>query len=396
MRLTYTTPPLAGAPTALHTGMDLHRFYALHWAGLSIALAAGFLIFGWRAVGAVLVVLVSARISAAIWRRIGRRGWQLRYSHVVYLAGVLAAALPAQLMAWRLPWQGGSNGIFLILPAAALLLVILCWLFGGAGSSRVHPVALVMLVLAILFPNLLIARTVLAPGRLFFGDVLDAGAPVGLVWGQPWTALGDNAQHPAVYMTPAGPELSAYTRGLGQPQGTMTLGDLLRDQLMPLEDLIVGGQPTAIGFASAAFIIVGGLVLMYNSVVDYRIPLLVVLSAYAVFLFLPVPVVIQGNTATLRWLAMRDAGVGWEMGVTFANYELFAGPLLFVAFFMATWPGCRPMYRRGRAIYAIILGGLAGVIQLYMDVTFAGYLALVLASLLTPVLDWWMRPRALV
>jgi Na+-translocating ferredoxin:NAD+ oxidoreductase RnfD subunit len=377
--------------------MDLSLYYALHWAGISFPLAAGLLVFGWRAMGMLAVMLGCAWAAGAVWRRIGRRGAQIHYSHLLYLAALLAAALPAQLLAWRLPGQAGSNGIGLLLPGAALLLVMACWLFGGTGSNRVHPVALTILVLCMLFPALLVPRSVLKPSRLFFGDVLDAGSAIGLVWGQPWTDLPDNSSHAAVYAWPAESQLIGYTRGTEQPtMSSMSLGDLLRDRLAPLEDLVVAGQPAPIGSASAIFVIVGGLMLMYNGVIDYRIPLLVVAAAYAAFIFLPVPVSIQSSSVTWRWLAMRDPHVGWEMGLTFANYELLAGPLLLVAFFMATWPACRPMYRRGRAIYAITLGLLAAALQLYLDVGYGAYLALMLASLLTPVLDTWMRPRALV
>jgi Na+-translocating ferredoxin:NAD+ oxidoreductase RnfD subunit len=73
-----------------------------------------------------------------------------------------------------------------------------------------------------------------------------------------------------------------------------------------------------------------------------------------------------------------------------------ASPLLFVACFMATAPGVRPMTRRARALYAILVGILAAVAQLYLSVSFGPYVALVIASPLTPVLDRWLRPRPLV
>jgi Na+-translocating ferredoxin:NAD+ oxidoreductase RnfD subunit len=54
------------------------------------------------------------------------------------------------------------------------------------------------------------------------------------------------------------------------------------------------------------------------------------------------------------------------------------------------------MTRRARAIYAILVGIIAAVAQLYLSVSFGPYLALVLASPLTPLLDRWVRPRPLV
>ena len=67
-------------------------------------------------------------------------------------------------------------------------------------------------------------------------------------------------------------------------------------------------------------------------------------------LVLPVPVVIRENGPEWRWLVWREHGVGWPLGLTLANYELMAGPLLFVAFFLATAPTVRPLTRRARTI----------------------------------------------
>jgi hypothetical protein len=47
-------------------------------------------------------------------------------------------------------------------------------------------------------------------------------------------------------------------------------------------------------------------------------------------------------------------------------------------------------------VYAIVVGILAAVAQLYLSVSFGPYVALVLASPLTPLLDRWARPRPLV
>jgi len=97
-----------------------------------------------------------------------------------------------------------------------------------------------------------------------------------------------------------------------------------------------------------------------------------------------------------RWAVGHVRGIGWSMGGTFANYEILAAPLLFTAFFLATSPSTRPMTRRGRVIYSVMIGVLAAVFQLYVSVAFGSYLALMSASLLTPTRDKWLRPRPLV
>ena len=93
---------------------------------------------------------------------------------------------------------------------------------------------------------------------------------------------------------------------------------------------------------------------------------------------------------------MRLPDVGWPLGLTLVSYELMAGPLVFTAFFLATSSAVRPISRRGRAIYAALIGLLTGVFQLYVSVAAGPYLALLTASLVAPALDKLFHPRTLV
>jgi Na+-translocating ferredoxin:NAD+ oxidoreductase RnfD subunit len=171
---------------------------------------------------------------------------------------------------------------------------------------------------------------------------------------------------------------------------------LIRDRMPPLENLIVGGQSSTIGNASAIAIIAGGLFLLYQGLIDFRIPLLGTLSAMAAMLTLPIPIYITEAAAQWRWFAFRPHYLGWPTALTFVNYEVFASPLLFTLFFLATAPGLRPITRRGRAIFAILLGILSAVFQLYASVMIGPYIALLATVLLTPTLDRAIRPRTLV
>jgi Na+-translocating ferredoxin:NAD+ oxidoreductase RnfD subunit len=82
--------------------------------------------------------------------------------------------------------------------------------------------------------------------------------------------------------------------------------------------------------------------------------------------------------------------------LTFVHYELLAGPTLFMALFLATWPSIRPIERGARALYAALIGILAAMFQLYASVSYGPYMALLIASLLTPWFDKWLRPKPLV
>jgi electron transport complex protein RnfD len=398
VRLTYITPELStAAPTVLHTGMSVARFYSMHAMGIVFPVTAALLTFGWRALGLVALVLSCCAAATAIWRRVGRRGDQLHYSHVLYLGALLALTLPAHLFSWSVAEPPTPDGTWTLVAAAAFVLVILSWLLGGAGSGRIHPAVLTFLFITVLFRDLLVPHGVLQPHNLFFGDVAQTGPRTQVLPREPWLRTPPNADFDAPYREPASRRLITYTTGTDRPPlASLSLEDLLRDRMPPLEDLIVGGQPAPIGQASAIAVIIGGLFLLYHGLIDYRIPLLTIVSAYVTLLVLPIPLAITTDDVVWRWLPLRDPGAGFAMAATFVHYELLAGPLLLVAFFFATTPACRPMYRRGRAIYGVLIGIAAAALQLYFDVASGPFLAMLAVSLLTPTLDRLFRPRPLV
>ncbi len=162
-----------------------------------------------------------------------------------------------------------------------------------------------------------------------------------------------------------------------------------------MEDLVLGTVPGSIGVTSAVAVIVGGLFLLYRGLIDFRIPLLITASAWIALLALPIP---AGTDQHLhfQWFPSHVQGVGWTMGITLANYEVLASPLLFTAFFLAGSPNTRPLSRKSRAIYSVLIGVLAAGFQLYLSVSLGSYLALLLAGFTTPVLDRCMGCKSLV
>jgi Na+-translocating ferredoxin:NAD+ oxidoreductase RnfD subunit len=121
-------------------------------------------------------------------------------------------------------------------------------------------------------------------------------------------------------------------------------------------------------------------------------------------LVLPIPAVIKevatgGFTHTeidWRWLPLRDPVIGAAKAMTFASYEVMAGPLLFMSFFLATAAEIRPMTRRGRVLYAVLIGLYSALLQMYVSVAYGPYIALLMISLLTPLFDRYFKPRSLV
>jgi Na+-translocating ferredoxin:NAD+ oxidoreductase RnfD subunit len=385
-------PQLAHArPTLLHSGTGVSLFHAQHAIAAAFPLVAGLLLFGWRALLVLALVMGSNLLGTVAWRWVGRRGAQIYVGHSQWLAMLLAMMLPPHL-------AGRTEALWAIPVSAGLLLAILTWTLGGLGSGRIHPALVAFLLLIVVFGERIEPSLILQRHAVPLGDLLDAPEePLTISPAEAWVRAPRVGTTDALRVAPAQERLWEFTTGSSQPDRSwLSLEGLLRDRLPPLEDMILGGHPRTIGTASGIGVIIGGLFLLYRGLIDYRIPLLIVVSAFASLLVLPIPVVITDIEPMWRWMIWRDPGVGWGLAITFVNYELLSSPLLFTAFFLATAPSLRPMHRRARTIYAILVGVTCAAMQLYTSVFYGPYLALLLVSLLSPILDAITRPRTLV
>jgi Na+-translocating ferredoxin:NAD+ oxidoreductase RnfD subunit len=406
VKLAYA-PSLVGArPILWHSGVTLPKFFSLHLMGALFPVLAGFMLYGWRALLLMALVMAAATLSFIVWRRIDGRGGQLRLSHTLWFSLLLSLMLPVHLMTTDRPFEDSPSAQWSIAAAAGMLLVILTWLLGGVGSGRVHPVLVTYLLLIVLFKQALVPHWVLQKDHLFLGDARKAERVESAITStEGWIKTDAPHGWPALYEDAASEKLYRFTSGQPrQDRSWVAIDALLRDEMPPLEDLIIGGEPGPVGTTSAVAVIVGGLFLLYRGVVDFRIPLLIYVAALVGLLVLPVPAVIREVVSgginqrhiDWRWLALRSPDIGVARALTLANYEILAGPLLFMALFLATAPAVRPMARRARIIYAILIGLLAAFLQLYISVSFGPYMALLLVSLLTPTFDKMFRPRPLV
>jgi hypothetical protein len=243
----------------------------------------------------------------------------------------------------------------------------------------------------------LIPHYILQRDHMARGDALKTSVDRPFPYRQPWiTAQTLPGQDALYWRQPASEQLLSLTSASETPdQPTLTLEDVLRDRMPPLEDLIIAGHPGPVGTGSAIAVIIGGLFLLYRGLIGYRIPLLIVLFAYIGLFILPIPLSITDNVRQWHWMVWRHGKLGWPTAITFANYEIMAGPTLFMAFFLATAGGIRPMTSRGRILYAAMVGLATAVCGLYFSVSFGPYLALLLVSMITPTLDRLIRPRPL-
>ncbi len=392
------------------------RFVAVQIVGLLVPLMGGVIAFGWRALLCMALVGGGAVVGWWAWRLVGRRGRHLGLAHTLWLALLLVAMLPAHLAAGFTPaGDGPEPGILWpALIAAGLFVAGLNWLLGGTTGGRINPALICyLLLLVVLGGSMLVPHLMLRRERAGVGDLLDyRREPFAELAAVAWVVRPPVFNTDATWQPPAADRLSIYTVGIDQPERRqLTLESLIRDRMPPMEDLIVMGQPAAIGLASAAAIISGGLFLIFRGVSDARIPVLSLSAAYLTLMIAPIPAAITREGPVWVWLPglggafpaltsefpwIRLGAVGWDVGLTFVHYEVLAGPMLFIAFFLAPLPSLRPLAGRWRVGYAVVLGPLMALAQLYGSVSFGPFIALLAVSLLTPVVDRITRARTIV
>jgi Na+-translocating ferredoxin:NAD+ oxidoreductase RnfD subunit len=404
-----TRTPKDTPRVTLRSGLDISHYYATYAMGAGFPAVTGLLLYGWRALVMLLVILPTTMAALLVWRRIGARGRALHTAHALWLATLLWLMLPSHLLTESSSsWEMETWPIPI---AASILLVILMWLLGGVGSGRIHPVLVTFLLLMVAFDPMLTPRAVLQRHRAFTGDLARAAPPTlpehaYMKEGYLKTPHVEGAD--ALELQPASIRLLAFTSGQRRPgRSSLSFESLLRDELPPLEDLIIGGHPGPTGGTCAVAMIIGGLFLLYRGIIDFGVPLSIFAGAFTALLTLPVPLFIRDDGPDWRWFIFRThqimtksgpryEQVGWAQALTFANYEIMVGPMLLMILFFATAPALRPMARRARVIYGLLVGILAAGLQLYVSISYGPYLALLIVSLLTPLLDKFFRTQPLV
>jgi Na+-translocating ferredoxin:NAD+ oxidoreductase RnfD subunit len=377
-----------------HSGTSRASFHALHIPSVLVPLGAGLIAFGWRSAVAVGITVSASILFGLVWRLVGQRGRWITPSTMLWLGLLLVMLMPAELADWRVNWT--------ILAAAGGVLAMVLWLLGGP-SGRVHPVVIAVLVVAALFPKEMTPKRVLPRWAAIRGDLLtmapaSPGSP-GLRQGvAPWWRMPvpEVDRQGVIVGAPASRVLTDFTRSSATQDGTwISMEQLVRDRLPPLEDLMFIGQPGPLGAASAAAVVAGGLFLIYRRLIDHRLPLYGTVGFIATMMLFRLPVLVTETGPVYTWAAFSSPHVGGPLATTFAAYELVAGPLLFVLLFIAGSPVSRPMARRARLLYALLIGSVAAVFQIYVSVALGPLLAMALVNLITPNLDWLFRPRTM-
>lgn len=362
----------------------LHRAWVdLHWLLVALAMAsAGLIFFGWRAL-LVLAVTAAAALGSSLLVRVVvqllRPARQFDSPlHVLNLALLLGLALPMTLG--------------LAIPAlSGLLLGILAHLVGRGRRVRLHPVAMV-LVLVWAMPALATwsaeplrrsnfdpIHAVLKPTRVVLGDLADVGRERPH---EPWWIASPEADRDAIRRLPPA-ELVLRERRRMLEQETMLVQMLTSAELCRLEELLLGCVPGMIGGSSRGLLLFLGLYLMHKRLAWWPMALAALAAALATLAVMPMggP---DGGIVLTRLLA-RPA----PLAITYLAYMILASPLVMVVLILA--PITAPISAAGRLVYGAIIGATAVAATWFVPLPPAAFLSLVLASLLSRPLDLLQR-----
>ncbi len=136
--------------------------------------------------------------------------------------------------------------------------------------------------------------------------------------------------------------------------------------------LFTGMTSGSSGETSAVLILLCGLYLAYRRMMDWRIPVAIMVSA-----------------ALTTWAIRLIGGDGYPD----AWFMLFSGGLMLGAVFMATDMVGSPVTPMGVVIYGAIIGFVTVIIRLFGGLNEGVMYAILLGNALTPIIDAYTQPR---
>ena len=136
--------------------------------------------------------------------------------------------------------------------------------------------------------------------------------------------------------------------------------------------MILGTTGGCIGETSSIAILAGAVILLALGIIQIRIP---------AFCF-------------LTFTGMLILGGGQGIDEIYLIQELCSGGLMLAFWFMATDYTTSPLTKWGQVFYGILIGALAALFRLYGSASEGVSYAILLANLLTPIIEKVTVPRA--
>ena len=282
---------------------------------LPTALAAVWF-FGAAALSLILVAVAFAVLAEFVYERL---------THQKSTIGDLSAVVTGLLVAFNIPanapWWMAAIG-------SVLAIVLVKQMFGGLGQNFLNPALAARTILMLSWAGLMASTAVPAGGQLF--GLASADAVAG-----------------------ATPLVNAN---------------------YSLKQLFIGEVPGMLGETCKLTLLLGGLYLIVRRVIDWRVPVFFIGTAFVLF-----------------WI---QTGCIYKPNSTdSALYQVLSGGLFLGAFFMATDYVTCPITKWGRVIMGVGCALLLFVIRSFGSYPEGCSFAILFMNVLTPFIDKWTTPK---
>lgn len=285
--------------------------------------------FGLRSLLLIAVTVATCVASEALFQKLTHRPVRI---------ADFSAVLTGLLLAYNLP---PTAPVWMAIFGAVFSIVIVKECFGGIGSNFMNPALAGRVMLMASWPALM--TDYIAPvGEAIAHAASDAA-----------TAATTGATNAVAYATP----LAIIKEG----------SDLTR--LPSLLEMFLGNRGGVLGETCAAALLIGGIYLILRRVIDWKIPLLYILSTALFLLVFGIPANLLG-------------------------YEILGGGLFLGAFFMATDYASGPINARGRVIFAIGCGLITAVIRAKGGMPEGVSYSILVMNMCAPLIDRLTKTKA--
>lgn len=286
----------------LRDSMTTQRIMQEVCLALAPAGIAGIVLFGVNAAILIAASVITCVVVEYVWQKL---------NHQTVTVADWSAVVTGLLLAYNLPanapvWIAVVGGII------AIVLVKQC--FGGIGGNFMNPALTARAVLFISWSGIMSGY----PKTIFAADAVSSATPLATLGGG-------------------------------------TVGDL------SFWNLLIGNCGGVLGETCKIALILGGLYLVWRRLIDWRIPLAFIGTAFVCFL-------------------LKD-------GLQVAVYEIFAGSLILGAFFMATDYVTSPVTHLGRVVMGVGCGLILFVIRAFASYPEGCSFAILFMNVATPLID---------
>lgn len=245
--------------------------------------------------------------------------------------GDFSALLTGLLLALNLP---ATLPLWMCIIGGVFAIIVAKQLFGGLGQNFMNPALAGRCFLMLSFSGSM-TSFVIQNGSALFG--------------------GYQATVDAV---------SSATPLMDVKEGALQNVDLLK--------MFLGTTTGTIGETSAVALLLGAIYLLARKIIDWRIPVVYILT-FVIFNY-----VYQSVTGDMCPIV----------------YELCGGGLMLGAFYMATDYVTSPITKKGRVVYAVLLGLLTGLFRFFGESAEGVSFAIIIGNLCVPLIERFTVPRA--